>query len=195
VQRATTPPRAHAEAALAHATAPRQPIALLAAHRLLGELATAEGDHTNARAHLAEAFALAEACDAPYERALTLLALGELAAAAGDADGAGAALTEARAILAPLGARPALVRADALANRLAAAPAPATAASALPFGLSAREAEVLRLVAQGLSDAQVANRLFLSPYTVKAHLRSIYSKTGAENRAAASRLAAEHGLA
>jgi DNA-binding CsgD family transcriptional regulator len=185
--------RRHAEAALAHATAPRQPITLLAAHRLLGELATAEGDHTNARAHLAEAFALAEACETPYERALTLLALGELAATAGDADGADAALAEARAILAPLAARPALARADTLAARLAAAPA--ITASALPFGLSAREAEVLRLVAQGLSDAQVAERLFLSPYTVKAHLRSIYGKTGAENRAAASRLAAERGLA
>jgi DNA-binding CsgD family transcriptional regulator len=181
--------RRHAEAALAHASAPRQPLALLAAHRSLGELATAEDRHANAQAHLAEALALAEACEAPYERALTLLALGELAATAGEEEGVGTALTKARAILTPLEARPALARADALAHRLA------TAAFALPFGLSEREAEVLHLVAQGLSDAQVANRLFLSPYTVKAHLRSIYGKTGTGNRAAASRLAAERGLA
>ena len=43
--------------------------------------------------------------------------------------------------------------------------------------------------------AQVADRLFLSPYTVKAHLRSVYNKTGASSRTAASRLARAHGLA
>ena len=180
----------HAAAALLQATAPRQPLALLAAHRLLGELATDRGEHAAATGHLAPALALAEACAAPYERALTLLAFTELHAATGARDRASAALAEARAILESLEARPALARADALAARLAAAPTPV-----LPFGLSAREAEVLRLVAAGLPDAQVAARLFLSPYTVKAHLRAIYGKLGVPSRAAATRVAVEHGLA
>ncbi len=185
----------HAEAALAHATEPRQPLVLLAARRMLGELATEAGHPTEAAAHLDAALVLAEACAAPYERALTLLALAELRAATGERDELARLLGEARAILEPLEARPTLARADALAARLVAAPAVATPVSTLPFGLTAREVEVLRLVAQGLSDAQMAERLFLSPYTVKAHLRSIYNKLGVPSRTAAARLATEHGLA
>ena len=60
--------------------------------------------------------------------------------------------------------------------------------------LTAREAEVLRLVAQGLSNAEVGERLFLSPRTVGQHLRSIYNKLGVDNRTAATRLATQHGL-
>jgi DNA-binding NarL/FixJ family response regulator len=53
---------------------------------------------------------------------------------------------------------------------------------------------VLRLVASGLSDAEVAERLFLSVRTVNAHLRSIYRKAGVRSRAAAGRFAEENGL-
>ncbi len=53
---------------------------------------------------------------------------------------------------------------------------PTIPASSYPAGLTAREVEVLRLVAQGLSNAQIAERLIISPYTVNAHMRSIYSK-------------------
>ena len=53
---------------------------------------------------------------------------------------------------------------------------------------------MLRLVAQGLTDAQVAERLFLSRHTVNAHLRSIYDKLGVTSRSAATRFALEHGL-
>jgi non-specific serine/threonine protein kinase len=63
-----------------------------------------------------------------------------------------------------------------------------------PAGLTAREVEVLRLVAQGLTNARVAERLFLSPRTVNAHLRTIYGKIGVSSRAAATRFASEHGL-
>ncbi len=185
--------RACAETALNHATAPRQPLALLAAHRLLGELGTADGRHDEAAVQLEAALALADACAAPYERALTLLALAEQRAAAGSPGEAGTALAQARAILEPLEARPALARADALAARLTALPPAAPAA--LPFGLTAREAEVLALVAEGLSDAEVAARLFLSPYTVKAHLRAVYGKLAVPSRTAAARLARDHGLA
>jgi DNA-binding CsgD family transcriptional regulator/tetratricopeptide (TPR) repeat protein len=187
--------RDHAERVLAHARAPRQPLALLAAHRLLGELATAARAQADARAHLDAALALADACAAPYERALTLLALAELHHAAGGRDAARPALDDARAILTPLGARPALARADGLAARLDASPAAASPATTpMPFGLSARELDVLRLVAEGLTDAQVAERLFVSRHTVNAHLRAIYGKLGVNTRAAAARLALEHGL-
>jgi DNA-binding NarL/FixJ family response regulator len=63
-----------------------------------------------------------------------------------------------------------------------------------PHGLTAREIEVLRLVAQGLTDAQVAQRLVISHRTVTTHLSSIYNKLGINSRAAAARFAAEHRL-
>ncbi|MFN8517555.1 MAG: helix-turn-helix transcriptional regulator, partial [Thermomicrobiales bacterium] len=106
-----------------------------------------------------------------------------------------AALDHARALLAPLGAAPALARADANAQRLATPPPAARADAAAPLGLTAREAEVLRLVAQGLTDPQIAARLFLSRHTVNSHLKAIYAKLGVNTRAAATRLAADHGLA
>jgi DNA-binding CsgD family transcriptional regulator len=64
----------------------------------------------------------------------------------------------------------------------------------LPAGLTARELEVLRHVAAGLSDAETAARLYLSVRTVNAHLRSIYRKLGVRSRAAAGRFAEENGL-
>ena len=62
-------------------------------------------------------------------------------------------------------------------------------------GLSPRELEVLKLVADGLTNAQVAERLFLSPRTINAHLNSIYHKLGVSSRSAATRFAIEHDLA
>jgi DNA-binding NarL/FixJ family response regulator len=64
-----------------------------------------------------------------------------------------------------------------------------------PAGLSAREAEVLKLVARGLTNIQIAQELLISPNTVNRHLNSIYRKTGANSRAAATRFATEHDLA
>jgi DNA-binding CsgD family transcriptional regulator/tetratricopeptide (TPR) repeat protein len=66
---------------------------------------------------------------------------------------------------------------------------------AYPEGLTEREVEVLRLVAQGLTDAQVADQLVISPRTVNGHLRSIYSKIGVTSRSAATRYALDHHLA
>jgi predicted ATPase/DNA-binding SARP family transcriptional activator/DNA-binding CsgD family transcriptional regulator len=64
-----------------------------------------------------------------------------------------------------------------------------------PAGLTPRQSEVLRLVAAGVTNAQVAKELFVSPRTVETHLTSIYHKLGVSSRAAATRLALEHGLA
>src|SRR5438128_6348093 len=64
-----------------------------------------------------------------------------------------------------------------------------------PAGLTAREVEVLRLLADGLMDAQIAEKLILSPRTVHAHISSIYSKLGISSRSAATRYAIEHDLA
>jgi tetratricopeptide (TPR) repeat protein len=109
---------AHAQRALAHATEPRQPLALLAAHRLLGELDTEAGRFADAAIHLDASLALADACAAPYERALTLLAMTEMRTATGETDAARTLLDEVRAICEPLGAKPALARASALTTRL-----------------------------------------------------------------------------
>jgi DNA-binding CsgD family transcriptional regulator len=70
-----------------------------------------------------------------------------------------------------------------------------SAPPAYPAGLSAREAEVLKLVARGLTNAEVGRELFISPNTVNRHLSSIYRKTGASSRVAATRFATEHDLA
>ncbi len=61
-------------------------------------------------------------------------------------------------------------------------------------GLTSREVEILRLVATGLTDAQVAEKLTLSPRTVSKHLQSIYSKLHLPSRSAATRFAIDHGL-
>jgi predicted ATPase/class 3 adenylate cyclase/DNA-binding CsgD family transcriptional regulator len=72
---------------------------------------------------------------------------------------------------------------------------PSTGSPSLhPDGLTAREVEVLRVVAEGLTNEQVAERLVISPRTVDTHLTSIYSKIGVSSRAAATRYAIEHHL-
>jgi predicted ATPase/DNA-binding CsgD family transcriptional regulator len=74
-------------------------------------------------------------------------------------------------------------------SKEAAAP-PAT----LPEPLTAREKDVLKCLIQGMTDAQIAEALVVSPRTVHAHLRNIYGKLGVNTRTAATRLALEHGL-
>jgi len=105
-----------AQSALAHATSPRQPLVLLAAHRLLGELATARGCFDAARDHLDAALAFADACGTPFdERALTLLACAERAAVLGDFAAATTALAEVRTICTPMDARLALAHMEQIA--------------------------------------------------------------------------------
>jgi DNA-binding NarL/FixJ family response regulator len=97
-----------------------------------------------------------------------------------------------RALSAPMGAALTLAQADALDSRL-----PATAVTspmALPAGLTAREAEVLRLLATGMANAEIARELSLSPRTIDAHLTTIYSKLDVATRGAAIRYALDHDL-
>ncbi len=176
--------------AVALATAPHQPLALLAAHRLLGEIGTENSHWEEAESHLCASLALADACAAPFERALTLLALADLRAAEGKIPEATRLLAEVRAVGEPLGAAPLLARADALAARLAARPAAVDAGPRL----SAREVEVLRLVAAGRSNPEIAGALFVSPRTVTTHLTHIFAKLGVEGRAEAVALAVRRGL-
>lgn len=65
----------------------------------------------------------------------------------------------------------------------------------LLFELTRREVEVLVLLSSGLSDAEIAERLFLSRHTIHAHLRTIFNKLGVTSRLAAARMAMDHGLA
>jgi DNA-binding NarL/FixJ family response regulator len=69
------------------------------------------------------------------------------------------------------------------------------AAPDLPDGLTPREAEVLALIAEGLTNAEIADRLVVSAATVKTHVNHIFAKTGARDRAAAVVYAYGHGLA
>ena len=75
-----------------------------------------------------------------------------------------------------------------------AAPA-TTSSSTYPAGLTAREVEVLRLVARGLTSGEIALVLKISEKTVAHHLTHIFNKTSSENRAAAAAFAIRHGLA
>jgi DNA-binding NarL/FixJ family response regulator len=96
------------------------------------------------------------------------------------------------------------VRATLLAAASAAAPAPLPAASATPSaapsaaeppdGLTQREVEILGLIAQGLTNPEIAQRLFLSNHTVKTHINRIFAKTGSRDRVAAIAYAQRHGI-
>ncbi len=126
-----------------------QPLVLLAAHRLLGELATNAGRLDDAHRHLTVSLDLAIACGAPFEQALTLMALAELRAAEGNRVEAAQCAAEVRSIAEPLGAVPLLTRATALSTQLAEKASQADTSSRL----SIRETEVLQLVAAGKSNA------------------------------------------
>jgi DNA-binding NarL/FixJ family response regulator len=77
---------------------------------------------------------------------------------------------------------------------LSAAGHPATRRPARPADLSGREVEVLQLLARGLSNKEIAERLVISRRTAAHHVEHIYAKTGTANRALASLFAANHGL-
>ena len=182
--------RDHARTALRLASDPRQPLAMMRAHRLIGELELHHRHIDEACQHLEAALALAQACAAPYELALSQIALAELHLATGETDEALALLAEVRARAEALEAAPLLQRVEAIAERAAVEPA----APAPPSLLSPRELEVLTFVSRGLTDAEIAEQLFISPRTVSGHLQSIFNKLGLSSRTAATAFAYEHNL-
>lgn len=177
-----------ADRALAAAGRVNYSLAMVRALRLLGDLAAATGAVGEADAHFHAAQTLAERCRCPYEAALTQLARARALHGAPDAGG----LAAARATFARLGAGPALAEADALLARTAAPAAPEPAPAG--HNLTDREVEVVRLVAQGLTDKEVAARMFISPKTVDGHLRHIFNKVGVSSRTALAAFAARQGM-
>lgn len=177
------------ERAATLAASPRQPLALLAAERMQGTLAGARGRFAVAEAHLNAALALCDACAAPYERVRTLLEVAVLRRAQNRTEDAASALEEARQISTSLGAELAL-------QSIAELETPATDATSVAAisGLSPREVEVLRLVARGLSYAEIGAELYISPRTVARHLQSIYAKLSLDSRAEAAAYAYAHGI-
>ena len=73
-------------------------------------------------------------------------------------------------------------------------PAPAGRPPAPPDGLTHREVEILGLIAQGLTNGEIADRLFLSNHTIKTHINRIFAKTGSRDRVAAIAYAQRHNI-
>lgn len=186
--------RAHR--ALEMAESPRRPLMLLEGRRLLGEIQLAAGRWTAAVAEFEQALALADACVACFERGRILLGMAGAYRGMDVLTEAAARASEALTTFERLGAGPLLERTERLLSEIETGPGSRQAGvrRGYPAGLSRREVEVLRLVTEGLTDAQVADRLFLSPRTVSQHLRSIYRKLGVSSRTAAARFATEHNL-
>jgi DNA-binding NarL/FixJ family response regulator len=128
-----------------------------------------------------------------YPLAVALLGLATAAAGAGDRVAAGDAIEEVVAIAGALGALPLTEAADTLARRigLRAFGQPAPSGTEL---LTAREREVLRLVAEGQSNSRIAERLYISPKTASVHVSRIIAKLEVGNRVEAAAVAHRLGL-
>ena len=121
----------------------------------------------------------------PYEAAQARVLLAAACRVAGDDDTADIELRAARTAFEQLGARHALARVDGLLS----------AGAALPGGLTPRQLEVLRLVANGKNNRNIAAELVISEHTVSRHLENIYAKLGVSSRAAATTFVHTHDLA
>jgi DNA-binding CsgD family transcriptional regulator len=130
--------------------------------------------------------------------AYSLLRLAETLVAGGDKDAARGPLAEAWAIVTPLGVRPLIERAEQVAARarieLGDKPAGGPEDALSRYGLTAREREVLRLLAAGHSNPQIAAELFISPKTASVHVSNILAKLGMESRVQAAGLVAHLGI-
>jgi DNA-binding CsgD family transcriptional regulator len=145
-----------------------------------GAVALAEGDAPAALLSLRHAQRIWLELDAPYEVARTRELIGTACAALGDDEAGTLELEVARELFERLGAAPDLAR--------------LSTSSRSRYGLSERELEVLRLVALGKSNRDVASTLVISEHTVARHLQNIYAKLRVSSRGAAAAFAFEHEL-
>src|SRR6266540_2793551 len=146
-----------------------------------GVVALGEDEAKAALAPLRRAAQLWQELDAPYEVARVRMLLGLACRELGDSDSAALELEAARAAFEELGAAPDLARLDSLTG-------------AAPHGLSARELEVLRHVAAGKTNREIATELVVSEHTVARHMQNIFTKLGVSSRTAAAAFAFEHAL-
>ena len=154
------------------------------ARRADGEVLLANGDARAALVAMRSASSAWEKLDAPYETARVRVGIGLALRQLGDADSAELEFEAARRVFRDLGAEPDLVRLDALA----------VAAPGRPDGLSAREVEVLRLLAAGKTNRVIAADLGISERTIDRHVSNIFTKLDVSSRSAATAYAYEHGL-
>lgn len=150
-----------------------------------GAVAVADGEVADALNRLRRARTLWLDLELPYEAAQARLLLAAACRAAGDHDTAELELRAARSAFARLGSAAGLHRVDELLGT----------SRDLPSGLTARQLEVLRLVAEGKSNRDIAAELVISTHTVSRHLDNIYTKLGVSTRAAAAAFAHTHDLA
>lgn len=160
-----------------------------------GHVAMGKGNADAARIAFEDAGDLYERSGAPFETGRARI---QLARALGSLERVDAALEElrrARELLCGLNAGREVARADTLtADLLRAAAAAVSAAAAHKRVLTRREIEVLRLVAEGLDNNSIADRLFVSDHTIHRHLANILTKLGVSTRAAAVSQATRRGL-
>jgi DNA-binding NarL/FixJ family response regulator len=158
-----------------------------AADRYLGMLAATLGETELAERHFEAALVLNRAMGADTWLAHTAYEYGRMLLAL-DRDRAGALLGEAASLAEAIGM-------PALLGRIRGLGAAPVTPSRLPDDLSAREAQILRLVARGLSNREIGEELVISEHTAANHIRSILRKTGCANRTEAATYAHRHGLA
>lgn len=151
-----------------------------------GAVLLADGDTNAACAVLRRAWTTWQELDAPYEAARVRLLMAQACAELADHDTASMELDAARRVFEQLGAAPALARVAELSGM------PKQDAAG---GLSPREVEVLRIVATGATNREVADRLIISEKTVARHVSNIFTKLGVTTRAAATAYAFRHELA
>ncbi len=169
------------------------------ARLVAGELAAARGDSEAARQACEDAIDCFTVGSAPYEAAVARLELAGALEALGEAERAEAEARAARETFAALGAARDLARVEAFLTDSAKGKDRSSAARGSEGhdsggDLSPRELEVLALVAQGLSDAEIAERLVVSPHTVHRHVANIRAKLRLPSRSAAVAYAAREGL-